>query len=318
MVRVTSLLFLMVALAGWMVVQAHGREDEPPAVEPAASVTEAADATEPTEEADGSESSEPAESDGAEPHDSEKSDDHEHPDADDDHKDAEAPDHGHKTGHTDGDDHGHPSSAEMLKEHDADNDNKLSEEELTAALATLGDAPHGDHQEGHEEEGGVSPLPFDPDLAIFTVIVFVVLLLVLGKFAWGPIIEGLDKRETAVANQIDEARESNEKAAALLVEYEERLAAASAEAKEMVEEARRDSEATRERIVSEATEAATREKERALEAIQLAKESALHDLTQQSVAQAVTLAKGIVRREVKAEDHAQLIQETLEKFPSRN
>ena len=54
-----------------------------------------------------------------------------------------------------------------------------------------------------------NPLEFRTDLAIWTGIVFLVLLLVLWKFAWGPIASGLDQREQAVADQIAAAEKSN-------------------------------------------------------------------------------------------------------------
>lgn len=320
MTRLLTLMLLLLGLAFWMTVQARGDEAPPTPGDAAADSSES--------------SAEPEAADGAEPA---HADEAEHADgAGAENADGESGEEPHHVENADaGEPHhengGHVHAAaitpeEILEEFDADHDGKLDPAELAASLAAShepgdlsGDPAHGgpdgdDHAGPHE----VSPLPFDPDLAIFTVIVFVILLLVLGKFAWGPIIEGLDKRENSVAEQIEQAKENNEKAAAMLAEYEERLAVASNEAKEMVEEARRDSESTRERIVAEAEAAAAREKERALEAIRLAKEAALHDLTKQSVDQAVALAKGIVRREVKAEDHAQLIQETLDKFPSRN
>ena len=53
------------------------------------------------------------------------------------------------------------------------------------------------------EEANATPLAFDPDLAICTAIVFVALLAILWKFAWGPISAGLDKREQSIAGNIE-------------------------------------------------------------------------------------------------------------------
>src|SRR5687767_84850 len=61
-------------------------------------------------------------------------------------------------------------------------------------------APHGDahgHAIGHSDKKA-NPLEFQTDLAIWTAVVFVVLLLVLSKFAWGPIVAGLEKREQRI------------------------------------------------------------------------------------------------------------------------
>lgn len=178
-------------------------------------------------------------------------------------------------------------------------------------------ASHGEQSHGGDEEN-TNPLSIDPDLAIFTAIVFVILLLVLRKFAWGPIVEGLDKRENSIASEIEKARQCNQRAKQSLAEYEAKLAAAGEEVRALLAEARQDAEATKERIVTEAEEAARRERERAIQDITLAKDAAVRELAQKSVDAAVSLAGQVLRKEVDAQVHSQLIQDTLEKFPSRN
>ena len=99
------------------------------------------------------------------------------------------------------------------------------------------------------------PLAFDPDLAIWTAIVFLVLLGVLGKFAWGPIVDGLEKREQTIADNIAAAERASEEAKAMLAEYEAKLAGAADEVRAMLEEARRDAEHTKQEILAEAKSA---------------------------------------------------------------
>jgi F-type H+-transporting ATPase subunit b len=190
---------------------------------------------------------------------------------------------------------------------------------VTPSLAFAESKGGGDTEESKaHEETKQNPLSIDPDLAIFTAIVFVILLLVLRKFAWGPIVEGLEKRESSIANQIEEAKQCNEKAKQSLAEYEAKLAASAEEVKAMLAEARQDAEATKARIVSEAEEVARRERDRAVQDIGLAKEAAIRELAQRSVDSAVSLASQVLRKEVDSGAHSQLIQESLEKFPSRN
>ena len=171
--------------------------------------------------------------------------------------------------------------------------------------------------DGHHEVN-TNPMSIKPDLAIFTAIVFALLMAFLGKFAWRPIMEGLEKREGSIAQQIEEAAVNAEKAAAQLQEYEAKLASATAEAQGIVAKAQKDAEATKDRIVAEAKEAATRERERALAEIDNAKNAALTEIAQNSVNAAVGLASRIVRREIKSDDHATLISDALERFPSQN
>lgn len=162
------------------------------------------------------------------------------------------------------------------------------------------------------------PSQFRSDLAIWTFVVFLCLLLILGKFAWGPIMEGLEKREQSIATMIEEAKLGQAKAAEQLKQYEAKLAAAGEEARELVAQARRDAESAKDRILAEAQQAADRQRQRAIEDIQVAKNVALQEITATSVNLAVDLAGRIVRQQLNAEDHSQLIREAMNQLPSHN
>ena len=70
-----------------------------------------------------------------------------------------------------------------------------------------------------ESGGGPNPLAVDPDLAIWTLVVFVILFLVLGKFAWPQITAALEERERKIADNIAAAKALNEDAKRLLAEH---------------------------------------------------------------------------------------------------
>jgi len=188
-------------------------------------------------------------------------------------------------------------------------------------------APHDAHG-GHHNESDLShdnggaklkdPDEFKSDLAIYTFAVFVLLLLILGKFAWGPIVAGLDKREKSIADKIEEAKNAAEEAKLQLQRHEAQLAGASEEVRQLLDKGRRDADAVRQQILDEAEKAAQAEKNRALREIALAKNEALTQLAEKSVDTAVDLAGRIVRRQLTAADHAELIQQALERFPSEN
>lgn len=190
-----------------------------------------------------------------------------------------------------------------------------------------GDDGH-DHGDGHDEHAGdaghggggvtTSPISWDPDLAVVTAIIFVILMMILGKFAWGPMVEGLDKRESAIAEQIAAARENQDRAAQLLAEHETKLAGAASEVKQMLEQARKDADAQKADILESAQAAAAAEKDRAVREITAAKNEALHEMAQKSVDSAIGLAGKIVKRQLNNDDHSQLVNEALEKFSSDN
>ena len=177
--------------------------------------------------------------------------------------------------------------------------------------------------DGHQQSGaGTShgapdPLSFDPDLAVVTLIVFVVLLAVLWKFAWGPIAEALDKREHSIAHQIAEAQRMHDEAKQLLAEHERKLAGAADEMRAIIDEARRDAEHVRQEIVAEAKSSAEAERARALRDIDAAADAAIKSLAEHSANMAVDLAGKILSAKLSKDDHARLIQEAQARFAQR-
>jgi F-type H+-transporting ATPase subunit b len=192
-----------------------------------------------------------------------------------------------------------------------------------------GEGTHDDHAAGghadpydlaHNNASASLHSPADArfDLAIWTFVVFLALLAILTKFAWGPIAAALERREETIARQIEEARLASERAAVQLKEYEARLAAATDEARQIVGGARKDAEIAKERILAEAQQAAQRERERAVADISIAKNQALQEIAQRSVHTAVALAGNILRREVKQDEHDLLIGQAIDEFTKLN
>ncbi len=161
-------------------------------------------------------------------------------------------------------------------------------------------------------EGGDGNI-FTGDLGnmIWTLVVFGLVVLVLGKFAWGPILDGLQQRENFIHDSLEKAREDRDSAEQRLKEYEAKLNSARAEATHIVEEGRRDAEVLRGRIEQEAREEADKALQRAKREIDIARETAVKELYVLSGNMATTLAGQIVGRELKAEDHKRLISDSI-------
>ena len=163
-----------------------------------------------------------------------------------------------------------------------------------------------------------SPVDMRFDTAIASLFVFLILLGVLYKFAWGPIAAGMEKREQTIAKQIADAEHASAMAAKQLQEYERKLAAATEEARAIVAQSRQDAVIAKDKIMAEAQAAAAKERDRAVADITSAKNQALQEIAQQSVTTAISLASNIIRREIKPEDHDKLISESLQKFSNLN
>ncbi|MCA9194047.1 MAG: F0F1 ATP synthase subunit B [Planctomycetales bacterium] len=161
-------------------------------------------------------------------------------------------------------------------------------------------------------------MDFRTDLAFFTAVVFLLLVAGLYLSAWKPIMQGLEKRERGIAENIARAQNSASEASQKLAEYESKLATASQDAQRIVAEARKDAEAAGQKLIAAAQEEAARQRERATADIESAKRVALSELAAQSTDIAMSLAQRVVGREVKAGDHQNLIQDMLSKLPSSN
>jgi F-type H+-transporting ATPase subunit b len=177
------------------------------------------------------------------------------------------------------------------------------------------------HGAGHDVHLGApttvtGPEEFQTDLAIYTGIVFLILLAILWKFAWGPIVAGLEKREQRIAENIAAAERAHEEAKLLLAEYDRKLAGAAEQVRLMLEEARKDAEQTKIEIIAEAKEAAKLEFERGRRELQRATDQALKELSERATNLAVDLAGKIVRAQLSQQDHARLVQEAMAEFVS--
>lgn len=164
-------------------------------------------------------------------------------------------------------------------------------------------------------EGGESNL-FEGDLGnmIWTLVIFVLVVFVLGRFAWGPLLEKLQERERFIRDSLTEARSEREQARAQLDEYERKLHEARAEATAIVDEGRRDAEAVRARITEEAQAEAEKALARAKREIALATQTAIADLYQRGAAMATGIAAKVIRKELDAADHERLIADSIEEL----
>lgn len=168
------------------------------------------------------------------------------------------------------------------------------------------------------EGGGESNL-FAGDIGnvVWTLAIFLVVVFVLGKFAWGPLLEGLQQREQFIRDSLQQAKAENDKAQALAHEYEERIAEAKAEATAIVDEGRRDAEVVKGQIEEQARTEADTMIERAKREISLAQQTAVKEIYATSAHIATDLASRILRREVNADDHERLISESIENIERR-
>lgn len=165
-------------------------------------------------------------------------------------------------------------------------------------------------------EGGATGGPFEGNIgnALWTLIIFAVVVFVLGKFAWKPILAGLQQREQFIRTSLEQAKRDRDEAEARLREYSDKLTAARAEATAIVDEARNDAEAVRRRIEEEGRVEASAIVERARREVTIAAETAKKELFEVSARLATELAGRLLGREVNAADHQRLIRDSIDRI----
>jgi F-type H+-transporting ATPase subunit b len=146
----------------------------------------------------------------------------------------------------------------------------------------------------------------DPGLFIWTIITFLVLLALLAKFAWKPLLAALDDRQSSIRNALDDARKAKQELEGIHAESAKLLAEARREASEIVSRSRSDAD----RFRDEAT-ALMRNAERQIE---LETTRAVQQIRQEAVDLSVGIASKLLQRNVSKEDNERLIEETFKQL----
>ncbi|MBI3468126.1 MAG: F0F1 ATP synthase subunit B [Planctomycetes bacterium] len=188
---------------------------------------------------------------------------------------------------------------------------------LCVLVAMVGAGPHtsGEHGAGGSTQppaGGMPPfLRLDLPLAFWTLVVFAVLLFVLKRFAWGPIMQALEQREKRIAQNLADAEKAHRDAQQLLEEHHQKLDLVQDEVRAILEEARRDAQHTSQEIVRKAEEESRATHERMLRDVERARDQALQDIAKTAADMVVNVAGRVIRRSLREPDHRRLIEEAL-------
>lgn len=183
-----------------------------------------------------------------------------------------------------------------------------------AAPAEHGGAAPAGH--GGEHPMG-PPISWERDLVLWTIVVFVVFLLVLKFAAWGPLVAGLNSREAKYQKLLDDAESDRATAIKMLADYDVKLKAAQSKVDEIIAEGRRDAETTKQDIVATAQREAKVTLDRALDQINRAKDQAMVELFSHLRANVVAATERVLARTLNDSDHQRLIDEALAEVSAR-
>lgn len=155
----------------------------------------------------------------------------------------------------------------------------------------------------------------DPGLFIWTIFVFLVLLGLLWKFAWGPLLAALQARQERIATSLDEAQRAREEMDRVKRESAEIIRQAHAEASTIVAASRTDAERLREETKQKARAEAAAILAAAERQVQAEALRARDEVRREAVDLSVAIASKLLRRNISVEDNRVMIDDMIRSLP---
>ena len=157
----------------------------------------------------------------------------------------------------------------------------------------------------------------EPGLFIWTILVFVVLLTLLKKFAWGPLLVALEERQEGIRKSLDDAEQTRKELEQVQRDAKAILSKARAEADSILSETRVDAEKVRDDLRQQAQNEAQSIVQNAERQIQLETDRAVSQIREEAVELSLSIASKLIRQNLTKEDNQTLIDEALKQVESR-
>ena len=157
----------------------------------------------------------------------------------------------------------------------------------------------------------------DPGLYIWTIVIFLVLLGLLAKFAWRPLLDALDRRQESIRRSLDDAAKAKQELERLQTESQRILAEARREAESIVARTRDDANRLRDEMRQKAQAEAANIVKNAQKQIELETNRALQQIRHEAVDLSVAIAAKLLQRNVSKQDNERLIEETFRQLEAQ-
>ena len=151
----------------------------------------------------------------------------------------------------------------------------------------------------------------DPGLFIWTILTFLVLVALLAKFAWRPLLQALESRQDSIRKSLDDAQKAKQDLERLHAESAEIIRQSRVEADAIVTRSRGDAERLREEMKQKARAEADAIVKNAERQIQLETGRAVQQIRREAVDLSVMIASKLLQRNLTKEDNERLIEEAL-------
>ena len=162
-------------------------------------------------------------------------------------------------------------------------------------------------------KGGLTDI--DWTLSLFTIVVFVLFVLVLSKFAWGPLLAAIDEREKSIRDAMEGSQKANAEAAVLLAQHKDLVRQIGAEREEIIKKAAKEAEEFSVDLMAKARSDGEDIVRRAKEQIARETSVALAKIREEVADLAVLGASKIVASSMTPEAQKKLVSEFVESLP---
>ncbi len=171
---------------------------------------------------------------------------------------------------------------------------------------------------GHEEVGHEKADPMEPQpaLAIWTLVVFLGLLTLLGKFAWKPLVQALHHREEHLEHCLLQSEKARNDAELLLAEHRKLMAETDDKVRSLLYQAQRDAQTNAADVLRQAQADADASRDRAQRDIATARDQALSEIWSQSANLAVTVAGRVLSKQLNEDEQRRLLDYAIQELPA--
>jgi len=160
------------------------------------------------------------------------------------------------------------------------------------------------------------PSPFSGSLAdaVWTMVSFIALLLVLWRLAWKPVLAGLTARQEFIEKQLKDAEETRRKAERVLSEYQDKLADAERQGRQIIDLRRSEAEKEAARITDEARKQAEAMRAKLEIDLERARKQAEAELLDEAGSIVLKLGEQVLGRILEDQDHRRLVDQAIERL----
>ncbi|MBL51203.1 MAG: ATP synthase F0 subunit B [Candidatus Marinimicrobia bacterium] len=170
------------------------------------------------------------------------------------------------------------------------------------------------HESTQIHNGVNAPNPLvqlDPGLFIWTILTFLILFIVLAKFAWRPLLTALESRENTIKSSLEDAEKAKLELERLNTESEEIIAKARSEAQSIRTEAKATAEKIKADVMVQASEDAKKLRAEAEKQIQVEKNKAINEIRSEVADLTMSVAEKIIKKNLSKEDNQSLIDDSI-------